>query len=111
MSMNMGNISTFVPVTVFDRIRMREYLYGRPFRHCFVGGCTAPKNRSHCLPCGSGGLISELKLQKLLIFLKMQHLFDKEPLNEVFGFDAVIGRIKPWFKGQHDFFIVIADVL
>ena len=38
-------------------------------------------------------------------------LLTEQPLDEVFGFDAVIRGIEPRFKGQHVFFVVIADTL
>lgn len=41
----------------------------------------------------------------------MQCLLVKQPVDEVFGFDAVVGSIKTRLKGQHDFFVVIADTL
>lgn len=41
----------------------------------------------------------------------MQCLFAEQPIDETLGFDAVIGSIKPRLKGQHDFFVVVADTL
>ena len=38
-------------------------------------------------------------------------LLTEQPIDEVFGFDAVIGGIEPRLKGQHDFFVVVADAL
>ena len=35
----------------------------------------------------------------------------KQPMDEVFRFNAIIGDIKARFKRQHDFFVVIADTL
>ena len=42
---------------------------------------------------------------------KMQRLSSEQPVDEVLGFDAVVGSIKTLLKGQHDFFVVIADAL
>lgn len=41
----------------------------------------------------------------------MQCLFVKQPVDKVFGFDTVVRSIKTRLKGQHDFFVVIADTL
>lgn len=41
----------------------------------------------------------------------MQCLFAEQPVDEVLGFDSVIGSIKTRFKRQHDFFVVVADTL
>ncbi len=41
----------------------------------------------------------------------MHRLFAEQPVDEVLGFNSVIGSIKTRLKRQHDFFIVIADTL
>ena len=38
-------------------------------------------------------------------------LLTEQPIDEVFGFDPVIGGIEPRLKRQHDFFVVVADTL
>lgn len=42
---------------------------------------------------------------------EIQSLLIEQPIYEIFGSDAVIGGIKPRFKRQNDFFVVIADAL
>jgi len=42
---------------------------------------------------------------------EIQSLLIEQPIYEIFGSDAVIGGIKPRFKRQDDFFVVITDVL
>ena len=42
---------------------------------------------------------------------EIQRLLTEQPIYEIFGSDAVIGSIKPRFKRQNDFFVVITDVL
>lgn len=41
----------------------------------------------------------------------IRRLFAEQPIDKIFRFDAVIGSIEARFKGQHDFFVVVADAL
>ena len=43
--------------------------------------------------------------------VQIRRSFAEQPINEVFGFDALIGSVKPRLKGQHDFFVIITDAL
>ena len=35
----------------------------------------------------------------------------QQPVHKVQGLDPIIGGVQPWFQGQHDFLIIIPDLL